>query len=212
MSTGGLGVVLGGAECVWDDWAALKAMLGTARPVVIAVNRAGIVWPGTLDHWVTMHPEELLLQDPHHPEGIPWVAQRAANGYPAGFETWSRREAELQEGGEVSHLMRAEPDHILPKWGLVGGSGLYAAGPVATELDLRVGLCGVPMDERPHFHDAGQWEGGAWEEADLHWQGWLDVAHRLGHVRSGSGRTRELLGEWTEEWVDGVEQRTGELV
>lgn len=74
---------------------------------------------------------------------------------------------------------------------------------VATrELGCLGVLCGMPMDERPHFH--GGRGRRAWTDADFHWDVWLRFRHLLGRARSMSGRTRELLGAPTAEELLGA--------
>src|SRR5688572_6460764 len=53
-------LLLGGADCVWDDVNALESMLGSTWPgIVIAVNDIGAMWPRRLDHWCSLHMENM---------------------------------------------------------------------------------------------------------------------------------------------------------
>jgi hypothetical protein len=46
-------LVLGGAACVWDD---VEAALYLGEfDGVIGANHIGIVWPGVMDGWVSLH-------------------------------------------------------------------------------------------------------------------------------------------------------------
>jgi len=63
-------LVLGSAECLQEDIGAYAGPING----VIAVNAAGIIWPGRLDAWVTGHPEDMTRKG--------WLASREAKGYP----------------------------------------------------------------------------------------------------------------------------------
>lgn len=176
----GLAVVLGGAECVWDDLEALEEMIGGPwYGTVIAVNEAGVHWPQYLHHWVTYHPEHFER----------WEAERVRLGGPPGYIRWARREEE-------------RVDRIAPPW--EGGSSGRLAVAVASVLEPvdRVVLCGVPLTETPHFHDRDNGE--PWQYADIHCRRWKAQVDKIeGWVKSMSGRTRDLLGAPTMEWIDG---------
>lgn len=170
-------LILGGAETLWDDVDGALQLTGGAWPGrVVAVNEAGVHWEGDLHHWVSYHPE--------HMQG--WAERRAANGYRGDFTTWARR-------------MEPWVDRQAPHWD-GGSSGLLAVA-VCHELGMeRVILCGVPIERRPHFHDRD--DGRPWKYADTHWRKWKKAAPKMaGWVRSMSGRTRDLLGEPTTEWL-----------
>lgn len=166
--------MLGGAACVWEDLAALRAMV--EPETVIAVNYAGVEHEGRIDHWATLHPENL-----EH-----WRKRREGN---ADFVTWSHRDG---------HLVDRTTDH----W--KGSSGLYGARVALALGYTRVVLCGVPLDERPHFHDSDRWAKGSWRDAGLHRKE-LDASLQRyrGPVRSMSGYTAQVLGTPTEEWLHG---------
>ena len=49
-------IVLGGADCVWDDVLAWEAIYGRRWDgLVAAANDIGCHWPRPLDHWATLH-------------------------------------------------------------------------------------------------------------------------------------------------------------
>lgn len=181
-------IILGGADCVWDDLGILEdEILGHPwRDLVIAVNDAGIHFRRTVHHWVTLHPEkfERVLEPGNTGE---WLARRMALGHPGGMTLWSRR---------AEHIV----DRKLEKWDNDGGSGLLAVA-VAERLGCgRVVLCGMPMDKRPHYHDAH--DGEPWQDVEKHWRGWMRQKHRIdGWVRSMSGRTRKMFGYPTPHWL-----------
>ncbi len=175
-----LALVLGGADCLQDDLDQTFGLVELEECVVIAVNDAGVFWPHRLDHWVTMHPTEL----PHR------IAQREERGYPGGFTTWTRPyPIGLKERERMC-------DRVLGGWN--GSSGLVATGVALQELGLHTVLCGMPMDQRPHFNREG-----AWEAAPTYRERWVELHDQMAPVvRSWSGWTRERFGAPTAEWLD----------
>jgi hypothetical protein len=171
----GVVVVLGGAACLWADVAALRTLTDPVRCTIVAVNDAGFLWPGRLDHWATLHPEELR-----------WRAmRRQARGYPGGWRTWT------------CPAPLGPNDYMLAGWGK-GSSGLLGVGVAYEGLGLRrIVLCGVPMDGQGH---AGRPTGG-WAAWSSHRAAWLEKPELSGVVRSLSGWTREVFGAPTAEWL-----------
>lgn len=180
-------LILGGAECVWDDVEELEEeVLGREWPgLVIATNDAGADWPRRLDHWVSFHPEKFLEVMPPGNTGA-WVEERRRNGHPDGAVLWARR---------AEHIV----DRLVEPWD--GGSSGLLACVVAHELACTRGvLCGVPMDRRPHYHRGHGGE--PWKWADKHWREWETNEDRIqGWVRSMSGRTEVMLGRPTLDWL-----------
>lgn len=172
-----LAIVLGGGDSVWDDLQDLP--VDPLAHTILAVNDAGIYWPHRLDHWVTMHAEELEHRK----------ARRADRGHPDGYVTWTKPYAKGWE-----HMERLA-DRVMPGW-MRGSSGMLAVG-VALEVADHVVLCGVPMDDRPHFNRTYGWT------ACDHFRGaWVENEHKMrGRVRSMSGWTRDLLGGCDAEWL-----------
>lgn len=175
-------MVLGGADCVWQDiqWYD-EFTFGQWPGLVIAANDIGCHVP-TLDHWVSFHVNKF----------DEWRRRRAENGLPPGFATWGWKHDQ-----PVNWAVHA--------WA-AGSSGMLAAQ-VALELGCtKVLLCGIPMTQRAHFAESKEFnsETTVWSESDLHWRSWLRV-HELGlfedRVRSVSGRTRDLFGEPNLEWL-----------
>lgn len=174
-------VVLGGAECLEDDYRAFRAMRIPAT--TIAVNDAGIVTPH-IDHWVTAHPKEL----PHR------IRLRRERSHPDSFETWT---CTFPFGMKDRERIC---DHAIGGWE-DGSSGFLAVG-VALHLRCeRVVLCGVPMDGQPHFNRIVGW-GGYGSYRDV----WKERVGELGGVRSMSGWTRKLLGVPTAEWLASLDE------
>lgn len=175
-------IVIGGGECVWTDVRALEEMLGHEWDgLVIAANDVGCVWPRPLHYWVTLHPEKFKK----------WMEARAKNGLPPCENTWSRK-------GRTGTRFQVQP------W--AGGSSGMLGVTVAREIGCtKIVLCGVPMTRSPHFRESVVHpQGRAWTSADNHWRSWTkpDVLARMrDYVRSMSGRTEQLLGAPTLEWL-----------
>lgn len=178
---GPVALILGGASCLEDDILSARRLVDPAACVVIAANDAGFWWPGRLDHWVTMHVEELPERE----------RIRAERGYSGGYVRWTRPyPAGMQERHELV-------DQLISGWN--GSSGLLAVGVAVAKLECSHSLlCGMPMDERAHFNRKGRWE-------DCHRNrlGWRDRETDIrGRVRSFSGWTAEFLGVPDAEWLD----------
>lgn len=178
-------VVLGGADCVWDDFERLEEMIGQPWPgLVIAVNDAGWAFPRKIDHWVSLEAENFQRKKS-------WEDRRRSNGYPGGYETWG---GIWCTGTDDTELV----DHAIPV-DLVGSSGYHAAYEVAVRhlFMKRVPICGIPMTGDPHFFDAEPWNG--FRSHRFAWERSVEVFN--GRIRSMSGWTRDLLGEPTPDWL-----------
>lgn len=170
-------LVLGGADCLWDDVEAVEQLIGKPWPgPVVACNEAGAHWPRRLHHWATFHPENFAQ----------WETLRRQLGHPPGYVRWSNRNVPEQA------------DRLVQDWG-GGSSGLIAVN-VAMDMGWRSVLCGVPLEERPHFHDRD--DGRPWKYANVHIKRWERNQQKLqGKVKSMSGATRQLLGAPTAQWL-----------
>lgn len=163
-------LILGGAECVHDD----LERLGEWDAVVFACNDFAANYPGTVDHFCTLHAEKLER----------WRKTRKDKGLNTDFEAHTHKRRALC--GDVT---------LHTEWG--GSSGLFCVK-VALELGFdRLVLCGVPLDPQHHFDRQRDW-------VDCfhyrkHWQKRLDLFKPF--TRSMSGWTRELLGAPDEEWL-----------
>lgn len=173
-------LILGGALCLEDDVRSASELVDPADCLVVAVNDAGFWWPGRLDHWVTMHAEELPERE----------RIRAERGYPGGYKRWTRPYPPGMKQREDS------VDELFGGWS--GSSGLLAVGVALERLGADpVLLCGMPMDDRRHFNRKGRWDA-----AHRHRLGWLEYQDRMmGRVRSFSGWTAELLGVPSHDWI-----------
>lgn len=191
-------IVLGGASCVWFDLVRTERMIGKQWPgLVVAVNDVGVTWTRDLDGWCSLHGERLLMNDTRgdRREKRPWVLRREAAGLPA-----PRAIAVTKPMPKA----KREPTHVFkPRWN-GGSSGLYGVEFAERLGATRIILCGIPMSPTPHFreselHDPSR----PWTGASGHLRVW--ISHHLTlkrHVRSWSGKTGQLLGQPTLEWLN----------
>ena len=173
-----IALALGAADCLFDDLEEIGRLVPIEQCIIVACNDAGIVYPDRLDHWVTLHPEELERRK----------VKRAERGYPDGFETWTRPYPYgMKERERIC-------DHVIG--GFDGSSGLAAVGVGLASADVVV-AGGLPMDDRPHILT-----GRRWHSCVKYRPRWEELYDRLkGRVRSMSGWTMELLGEPTADWL-----------
>ena len=177
-------LILGGAVCVWDDLERFRALY-TGPVVTIATNETGWLYPGKLDHWISLHPENF--------ERKKWLMKRPLKDY----TTWSHR---YVKSGTDRKLPGEPVDRTLEHWGQ-GSSGLFAVALAEYLKAKRAVLCGVPLDDQGNVDGRPHW---AMKEVNTHRQGWEKQRERIAPwVRSMSGWTRELLGEPTLEWLTG---------
>lgn len=193
-------IVLGGAECVWMDLVALERTYGRRWDgLVVACNDVGVHYRGRIDAWTSLHADKLLKGDGRDPEKRSWWRQRADNGYPMdGIVTYSRKGA-YGADRDINEAVSG------------GSSGLLAVQ-VAWNMGAdRVTLCGVPMTVTPHFAETECHTPTDWRSADSHWRAWKNNQKMLeGRVRSFSGRTRDVFGAPTYEWLAGREENNGD--
>lgn len=177
-------LVLGGAAEVWDSLAETERLFGPGWwELAVACNDIGCLWPHHLDAWCTLHPEKMAN----------WRRRREENGHPRAVEHIGRN------GRQPGALDRT----IHHPFGN-GSSGLLS---VAVALHLgatRVVLCGVPMTRTPYFDGSVEHTTGhTFSGANAHWKKWQFHAAELdGRVKSMSGRTQNLLGAPTLEWLN----------
>ena len=178
----GLAAVLGGAAGAFTELEMLRGMANVQG--VYAVNDAAAQYPGPLEAFVTLHPEKL-------PE---WRPLRS--------NVDSSHKCEYVAHSEHPLVTRVA-DYRWPGMNASGSSGLFAVK-VALEKYDRVVCCGVPMDaSRAHFFDSRPWV-----DVDSFWQAWLAALPYIAtRVRSMSGRTAELLGRPTPEFLAGGDRR-----
>lgn len=172
-------LILGGARCLWEDFAkALELTEGRER-IIVATNFAGRFYKGDIDAWVTLHPEQFA----------PWRDERSMTGLNTDYRAFAHANRRNPSGAEVWPLA----------WS--GSSGLFGAQ-VAVEALEAAGaiLCGVPMEvDGGHFAEPGDWP-----LVEKYKPAFRD-AHEAGFpIRSMSGWTRELFGEPDTDWLDSL--------
>jgi hypothetical protein len=180
-SESGACLVVGGAACVWNDLRPFHADYGGkfgGKFDVIAVNDIGMHFPGPCKH----------LYSNNNPFLKFWVA--------------ARRDQFVSTYGpiQITHSQQVGGMVTWP-W---PGAGTSALGAVYTALALgydRIILCGIPLDDTPHYFEP-DWRASSFsKQVPLKGSGkikyWQDAKDRvfMGKVTSRSGRTRELLGE-----------------
>lgn len=175
-------IVVGRAAGALEEYVAARALCDFDE--VLVVGAMAVHFPDPLDHLVSFHAEQF----------DEWAVQRASNGYPPAGCYWGARYRgkNLGEGKTGARPLRYVE--------CVGGSSGFVAvqvalAPLACE---RVVLAGMPMQAQgAHVGSAAPWD-----EADQYWQTWVEHMEELrGRVRSMSGRTRDVLGEPTGEWL-----------
>lgn len=181
MSKPKTALVLGGAECVWQD--AERALAMFTPDGVIAVNDMIAAWPNKITHACTLHGEKLL----------DWQQARKAAKFNADYQTIYFERMKGKPAPKIDHVIEYRWPHLDS-----GSSGLYA---VKALLDLgfdRIVLAGVPMTQGGgHFLRQEPWDAhnrfrGAWVGA---------IPHIAGKVKSMSGWTQEILGSPSPEWL-----------
>jgi hypothetical protein len=170
-------LVIGSANTLAEDKA--RALSLFEPDLVIGCNHAARDEPGRIDHWATMHPDLFKL----------WVPGREAQGLAPAGAYWHARHRIPWDGIE---------SRPIESWG--GSSGLLCVA-VAYELGCeRIVIAGVPMHKHAQHYDIEK----DWNEARQYWPAWERWEPRMrGRVKSMSGWTRNLLGEPTQEWIDG---------
>jgi hypothetical protein len=168
-----LAAVLGGARGVWAELSQLETMIGRRPDLIVGTNDAGVIYPGHLDAWATLHHER--------------------------FAEWRRRRTGNQNYRPFIHapLSGLDAEVVRERWS--GSSGLYAAQVALQELGASgVVQCGVPLSpEAAHFFNSAPWS-----DADVFRRG-FEAAHPVirDTVRSMSGWTRDLLGAPDAQWL-----------
>lgn len=169
-------LILGSGASLFEDLEALGPWDG----LVIAVNRAGAVHAGGLDHWVSLHPDQLGA----------FMAERAAAGLPSAGATWSDR---AHPGVRV--------DRVVTDLERTGSSGLFAVRLALHHLGAgRVVLAGMPIDNAPHFYDGPRRSGPGFVPYRPFWRAAARSGF-AGRVRSLSGWTAGLLGRPDAGWL-----------
>lgn len=171
-------IVIGGADCVWDDVKAARAMF--EPDAYFVTNDMIALWPERLDYVCSLHPEKIAE----------WLAQRAKKKYPPPGEIWCHKIAGPRG------VMHKGVDHATTDW--AGSSGLFGAKVALEQGFNKVVVCGVPLvAEHNHIQRKRHWSA-----AHAFRSGWKRNHKNLKDaVRSMSGWTKEFLGAPTPEWL-----------
>lgn len=174
-------LVLGGAECVFDDAEAAIAKFGEPD-VIVGVKDIVMEYP-RIDHWCTFHVDRVEKE----------IAKRRSLGYSDPKVIWTYANVRLRPKVNI-------PVETIKVRG--GSSGLLGAM-VAVKVADKAILAGIPMNENMgHFNKKGR--GGPWREGRLYKAHWKDYIPTLRPVvRSMQGWTMETLGAPSREWLFG---------
>jgi hypothetical protein len=145
----------------------------------VAVNLAGRLLEHLgirVDHWATLEPQFFAAESRRLGDAL--AKHTGEDLVETGFDFyWSKRP---------------------PGWD--GTGGLFAAKIALAMGFERIVLCGIPMDDSGHWYSKNDDTRGL----EIFIQPWVDFATRLdviNRVRSLSGRTRQLLGAPTREFL-----------
>ncbi len=169
-----IAVVVGGAECVWEEIEKAKSL--STNIDFIITNDCIPLFPGECIA-ATLHPDKVTN----------WLIQRHNNNYSEPSEIWT-------------HEQSRHPNRLIKRlrdWG--GSSGLFAAQVAMHRGHDRILLCGVPMAAHiKHVTRKSRWDAcGAFVRAWDNHKGDL-----IGRVKSFSGWSKDLLGEPTQQWIE----------
>jgi hypothetical protein len=123
-------LVLGGAECVFDD---LEAALDLGEyQGICGANHIGIAYPGVFDFWCTVH-EEMMPA---------WINARKRRGHPP--------HKAVIRGHEVPNKFPGQTE--------TASSGIFALKVALVDMGFdRAVLCGVPLSPMGHFYYETDW-------------------------------------------------------
>lgn len=186
-------IITGSSECLWGDY--LKAIKLTEKEDLMCVNLSVICFHfRDIKHLVSLHHNKMKN---FYAAAMIQRTERAE--YPR-----QRRKHFINKSFKkiLTHSINANVgvDLVWDIGNPGGTSGLFA-----TQIALALGyekiiLCGIPINNSRRFYDSPnhrfKYEGISQQEP---WQ----IASRTfeDRVRSMSGKTKELLGEPTKEWL-----------
>ncbi len=186
-----IAAVLGSSNRAFEELEYLRTIAKV--DAVFAVNDAAAQYQGDLAAFVTLHPEKL----------VPWTTNAGVT-HPGWLATRAYVDKLHKTCEVIAHEAHPGVTRVVDyRWpGMVGSgsSGLFAVK-VALEKFERVVCCGVPMDANRNHFDSDE----PWFEVDSFWEAWSEQAyvHIKDRVRSMSGRTAQLLGMPTKEFLAG---------
>lgn len=174
-----IALILGGSQAWREELAAAETLLAGRRCIVVAANRAGVVYEGRLAGFASLHSEHMAA----------WSIERGARGGNPDFRAFTPSKADRPT------------DIVAERWD--GSSGLYATQVALFEMGASAAiLCGIPMvREAGHFVTPGPWA-----PVTSYRQGWSAALPIIGgRVRSMDGWTAEAFGRPTPEWLAAVQ-------
>lgn len=183
-------LIVGRSAAAMEDYAA--ALTFGPYDEVLVVGKMLVAFPHEADHAVSFH-SDLFAK---------WARTRRERGYPPVGCYWG-----ATYKGKDMYLGHPAPGPLRRVAQVGGSSGFMAVQVAVDELRCeRVVLAGVPMDaaasHMPFTLCSSETSGAPWAEADHYWETWVERMDWLrGYVRSVSGRTRDVLGAPTQEWL-----------
>lgn len=183
-------IVLGGARCVWDDFLEVKKQ--GVKADLMAVNDVGLYCQLPLQHWVSMHPDNLQLwRSLVHTHAMDCSAVLHSNKANQG--RWPIYDWQMYDPGAYSGLFAAQVGLCLGYEQII--------------------LCGVPQDQSGRFFDPPWVKGLTHGTDNTSKNAFRHAVHGNPElkrcVRSMSGWTKELFGGSFDEVFDGQLQRVG---
>lgn len=172
-----IALCLGSAPSVWEDWRAARTLVVDRPMMVVVCNLTGVMFPGRIDAWATLHPERLAG----------WRERRRAAGGNGDYRS-------------LAHTAYPGLDAEVEPARWAGSSGLYMADIALGVLGADAAiLCGVPLlAEAGHIGAPG-----AWSAPEGYQLGMESAVAEGANIRSMSGWTAERLGTPTTAWLDG---------
>ena len=170
-------LILGAAACLRQDLAMLEELAPIGLFEVFAANDGGVAYTGHIDHWVTVHPDELPQRR----------ARRRKSGGDEDYLTWAI-------SGAVDRIL--PHDYDVGEWTSVGRASCVARYLVPGRPIV---WAGAPMDNMayavPHLHHGEA----AWPHWRTYQEGVPSKAKQhpwiRSYIRSMSGWTAKFFGE-----------------
>jgi len=170
-------LVVGSAECLWDD--SEKALRLFTPDAYFVINDSIPVWPLRVDYACSLHIDKM----PN------WINRRREKNGNDDFEIWSHRP---NKQPIKDRTVKATPD-------LQGSSSLFAVKVAIMQLQFDAAvLVGIPLEANAGHIIRHK----PWNSVRMFYKGWekqFDVLKNK--VRSPSGWTKNKFGEPTEEWL-----------
>jgi hypothetical protein len=176
-------VILASGLSIFSDLEDVSWLLKDKKFDVMAVNLSFLAWDGELEHLVSLHSEKL-----HH-------FHQLAKGLPVD---------------RVQHIhthcdRQCDAEQV---WAIVdtnGTSSLYAIKIAILLGYSKIICCGMDLDGKYRFYDnpyAKIPNNFSCEGIMYSWREWAQNEHFKEKVRAISGKTKELFGVVTPEWLE----------